>query len=116
MVDKVNGHVLAGESLTGNIDFFTLTTSVNILASDNGGNPASQARLDKLVEVISLRGQPIIMGTPFTASSNYVFKFAIEHTGAWEGVTPSLVNAIELHAGHLGFTASNTSVGVSARL
>jgi hypothetical protein len=115
MVEKVHGSVNPGESLTGNLEFFTVTTSVNILTRD-AGTAATQAALDKLVEVISLRGQPIIMGAPFADSGSYVFKFAIEHAGAWTGATPSLRDSIAAHASSFGFTTSNTTVAVAERI
>lgn len=83
MVDKVNGHVAAGEALGRNLDFFIFSGPVNILPTSAGGDATSQANLDKLVEVISLRGQPVILGTPANNSGTYTVKFATEHTGAW---------------------------------
>jgi hypothetical protein len=90
--NKVNGHALAGEHLTGNIQFYSITTSVDI----TGAAPASAAALDKLVEVISLNGQPIIMGAPVASGGNFVLKFAIEHTGAWSSADV-LTAAIKAH-------------------
>lgn len=94
MVTKVNGHAAAGEFLGRNLDFFVFTGPVNILtASTTGGNAsttgnaATQAELDKLVEVISTNGQPIIMGTPYWDAPNWTVKFATEHTGAWSAAT-----------------------------
>lgn len=84
--NKVNGKSGAGEFVGRNMDFFVLTSTTNILALADG-DAASQARLDKLVEVISLRGQPVILGTPYQVSSDYVVKFATEHTGAWTAAT-----------------------------
>ena len=75
MVDKVNGSVKAGEFLGRDLDFFVFSGPVNILVKGdsqgngnaaNTGTAATQAKLDKLVEVISLRGQPVIMGKPST--------------------------------------------------
>lgn len=122
MVEKVNGRVFAGEFLGGNLQFYTLTTAVNILPRDVvNGDQASQDRMDKVVEIISLRGQPIIMGAPVREGSSpnftYVFKFALEHTGAWAVPSPndlegSLINLLP----GMGFTSGNTDVTVAERL
>lgn len=109
MVQKVHGAVAAGEMLGRNLDFYTLETDQDILAVAGD----SQKRLDKLVEVISLRGQPIIMGAP-SGSGPYTFKFAIEHAGAWTAAT--LKTAIVDHAGHLGFTAGGLTITISDTL
>lgn len=99
MTQKVNGTTFPGESLTGNMDFFTVRTTVDIRATGSLAD-SSQKNLDKLVETISLRAQPTLMsgvsvssetapiadlpGAGSTGSVNvYTFKFAIEHTQAW---------------------------------
>ncbi len=87
---KVNGKAKAGEFLTGNLDFITVATSAN---NGVGGVNNLAEKLDKVVEVISLNGQPIIMGTA-TASS---LKFANEHTEAW--TKAALEAALLAHAG-----------------
>lgn len=87
---KVNGKAKAGEFLTGNLDFITIATSG---ANGAGGVNNLAEKLDKVVEVISLNGQPIIMGTA-TASA---LKFANEHTEAW--TKAALEAALLAHAG-----------------
>lgn len=112
--NKVNGFVAAGENLTGNMDFFVLTTAIDIrvLAA---GSAASQARLDKVVEVIALNGQPVIMGAPYVDGSDYVFKFAIEHKGTWTAT--GLRDAIVANqTSGMGFTSGNTSVVITDTL
>jgi hypothetical protein len=91
--NKINGHVAAGEHLTGNLQFYSVSTAVDI----SGAAALSQAALDKLVEVISLNGQPVIMGAPVKSGSTYTLKFAVEHTGAWVD-SAALVAAIKAHA------------------
>lgn len=113
MVTKVNGAAGAGEHLTGNMQFFAITTDVNILPVPTG-NAVTQAKLDKLVEVISLNGQPVIMGAPVEDTGNYIFKFATEHAGAWTAA--SLETAILDHAGHLGFTGNGVAIVVTETL
>lgn len=81
--NKVNGASVAGEHLGRNLDFFVLSSTTNILPLSASGTATSQKALDKLVEVISLNGQPVILGTPYLSGSDYIVKFATEHTGAW---------------------------------
>lgn len=77
--------------------YITITTGVNILeATSTGGTPASQAALDKLVEIVSLRGQPIILGVPVAntgaatgtpavgGAGTYTVRLMNEHQGSWE--------------------------------
>jgi hypothetical protein len=66
-------NVAAGEHLTGNLDFFTVETATDLTAAAN---------LNKMVETISLNGQPVIMGA-VTGTGPYTLKFANEHTAAW---------------------------------
>lgn len=110
MVQKVHGAVAAGEKLGRNLQFFEIATDVDIRT----GNAVTQAKLDKLVEVISLGGQPVILGAPTVDSGTYTFKFATEHYGAWTERT--LASAIIEHAGHLGFTANGVTITVSDTL
>jgi len=97
MVDKVHGVVHPGEKLTKNMDFFTVRTTLDISrSSTNDPADASQARLDKLVEAISMYAQPVIIGAvtsdaetgpisdlPSVGTGDepdvYTFKFAVEH-------------------------------------
>jgi len=117
-VVKVNGGDRApAQNLTLTMDFWTLTTGINILPLSAGGTfdtvttdpvtgyvtftPGSQSALNKLIEIISLRGQPIIQAAPTaytvkttgtppvtTYTGPFTFKFAIEHVGSW-----AIVNA-----------------------
>lgn len=104
--NQVHGHAVPGtEHLTSNIDYFTISTPVDIanntplafsqVSSDAsldetyadalpaGATAASgMGPLDKLIEIIAQRGQPIIMGTP-SGSGPYSFRFATEHFGSW---------------------------------
>ena len=96
MVDKVHGTSFPGEHLTGNMDFFTVYTTVNITPSASADPAAaSQVALDKLVETISMRAQPVIMGgvvtnvgtdpgsvPAYVSGNTYTFRFAVEHTKA----------------------------------
>lgn len=103
MVERVNGTVKPNQSLTGGLNFFTVRTTLDIRYSATGDlSNEAQKRLNKLVEVISTRAQPVIIGDvavstetapiadlPVTASSTgdvtvYALNFSIEHNLAWE--------------------------------
>lgn len=107
--NKTNGKVFAGDFLGANLQFYAITTSVDI----TGASAQSQAALDKLVEVISLNGQPVIMGAP-TGTGPYVLRFAVEHTNAWEDAS-KLVESIKKHA-PVQFGASTTSAAIGETL
>lgn len=117
MTTKVNGFTAAGEFVTGGLEFYTITTAVNVLPNGvTGGSASTQAALDTLVGIISLRGQPIILGQPYTDGTNYFVKFAIEHVGAWATATPDLVASIVANAPGMGFTSGNTSYAIAETL
>ena len=87
-------------------------------------NDFSQDALDRLIEIVSERGQPVILGTPVAVANGYSLKFAIEHPGAW-GVTanttaqtvPLLVTAIQTGGIDFGFNAdANLAVMVCSSL
>jgi hypothetical protein len=82
-VTKVYGFTNTSfESLTSNFEFLTLTTAVDIrTASQGGGTTASQANLDKLIQVVSERGQPVIMGAISAASSTAFTGYMAGTTG-----------------------------------
>lgn len=87
---KVNGKAFAGEFLGANLQFYTLTTAVDL----RGATPTSQANLDKVIEVISLNGQPVLLGG-VGGTGPYVMVFAIEHTNAWGMDGTALVAALK---------------------
>ena len=108
-------------------NFTNVANSANatVYVPDYIPNDFSQDALDKLIEIISQRGQPIIVGTPFVANGSapfvYTFKFAVEHPTAW-GVTsnstaqtvPMLVNAITNAGADFGWNSDSLlSVTVS---
>lgn len=96
---KVNGHTTAGAHLGSAPEYITITTTVKVLdfstaftADINAGSTTSaattdatlsQAALDKLIEVVSLRGQPTLMAPPSAATGTYTVAFANEHLGGW---------------------------------
>lgn len=116
---KVNGSTLSGESVSSAFDFILISSTVNFL--QNGvtsggvtGTANSQAVLDKLIEIVSLRGQPVIIGTvAYDGTTNYTVRVAIDHAGSWPNAVPALGGvggAIALHGIDFGLTASNTTV------
>ena len=118
--NKVNGHVAAGAALTSAIDYFTVSTPVNL--TDTGNAVTGVTKLDKLVEIVAQRGQPVILGA-VTGNGPYVLKFATEHKGSWNVTGNAVVDtsAADLKAAIIkdgvdfGFDA-NTTVTVSASL
>jgi|HigsolmetaAR203D_1030402.scaffolds.fasta_scaffold04436_4 hypothetical protein len=107
MSNKVNGKALPGENLTGNLQFFSVTTTVDI----SGTTAQSQKAFDRLIEIISLNGQPVILGPVTVDGSDYSFRFATEHAGAWASAD-ALVAAIEQHGKGI-FDQGSVTVEVS---
>lgn len=142
MTQKINGVAFPGQHLTGGLNYYTIRTTLDIRPSASHDiADAAQARLNKLVETISLRAQPVIMGTvkesveqksaitdlPVVAGMSgttvtvYTFKFAIEHNLAWEvdGNNPTLAESLDGVAGFVytvPTTGNNVSVTFSADL
>lgn len=85
-VTKVYGFTNTGyESITSNFEFITLSSTVDIRTA-SAGSAASQAALDKLIQVVSERGQPVIMGSVAGTVSPWVVILAVEHPKAWQCV------------------------------
>lgn len=101
---RINGTVFADQALAGGLNYFTVRTLLDIRPSaTRDPNEASQKRLDRLVQVVSTRAQPTIVGQvrvsvedaasitdiPAAAALSgnvnvYVFRFAIDHHLAWD--------------------------------
>lgn len=125
MANKVHGFNHGSkQNLTGGLDFFTVYTSANVtptgvrkyvpgtMASNyldtldlTDADTKAQYNLDKLIEVISTRGQPVFISgitsgatvpatvtdfTPASGATVYSVQFAIEHNFAWD-VSPSTI-------------------------
>ena len=87
-VEKVHGFTATEyESLTSNFEFIEITTATDIRPNTvaGGGDETSQAAFDKLIQIVSERGQPVIMGG-VTGGGPYVVVLAIEHPHAWQCV------------------------------
>jgi len=131
MVDKVHGFSETGfEALTGNMDFFTVRTLVDIspLAV---GNATTQAALDTLVETVAMRAAPVIASDVTSAAETgiidlpasggaatvFTFKFAVEHTEAWTtDLLSEALDATGLFVWTSPTTANNVAVTLSLTL
>lgn len=105
MVQRVNGGFVAGERLTGNMDFFTVHVLAELEEGAWGAEESATRNLIKLVEAISTGAQPILtsltsevvdlsvsanatfygFGSTFDEAGTtvYTLKFAVEHTGVF---------------------------------
>ena len=80
-VAKPYGNVSGSyESVTSNFEFITIATAIDIRPTTNH---KSQACLNKLIEIVSLRGQPVIMGAVQGTASPFSIFLAVEHASAW---------------------------------
>lgn len=110
------GGAYGAELLTGNLEYFTLYTSLDITASGDYRDN-TQKDFDMVIQVIGLRAMPIIMntpvkingiaaqrieayGSPTIVGKGWIFKFAFEREGVHtiETLTTEL-NGIVLNAG-----------------
>jgi len=110
------GGAFGAELLTGNIEYFTLYTSLDITASGDYRDN-SQKDFDMIIQVIGLRAMPIIMNTPVRINGigaqrieaygsptlegmGWIFKFAFEREGVHSIDTlTNELNGIVLNAG-----------------
>ena len=93
-----SGAMGSQEVVTGNIEFYTLYTTIDITCTGNYAD-ATQKDFEAMVQVIGLRAQPIIMnrpveingaqdnvsletfGAPSLTGDGWIFKFAFEREG-----------------------------------
>ncbi len=117
-VTKANGQAGNDEAVTLQMDFWNVTTTVNVLVNGDaaGGTSASQAALNKLIEIVSERGQPVILNNPTVASGTYTVKFAIEHRYSWGTDGTALVAAIAADGINYGFGAATNTATLSTSL
>ena len=59
---KAGGLITSSEVLTGDVEFFTLFTTIDITATDSFTDN-TQKDFESIVQVISLRAQPRLMNT-----------------------------------------------------
>lgn len=94
MVGIRSGAMGSSEVVAGNVEFFTLYTTLNITSTGNY-NDLSQKDFESVVQVIGLRAMPVIMnipvyisgvggvalenfGAPTMTGAGWIFKFAFE--------------------------------------
>lgn len=104
MTDRVYGGVTSKETLTGDMNFFVVHTTVSMAEGDYGASATNKRNLYKFMETVALGAQPVIvsvtsaavdlsvsgnrtlygLGTDYNQAATNVFtiKFAIEHDGA----------------------------------
>lgn len=92
-----SGAMGSHEVVTGNIEFYTLFTTLDITRTGDFSD-SSQKDFESVVQVIGLRAQPIIMnnpveldgtgslvlenyGAPSITGAGWIFKFAFEREG-----------------------------------
>ena len=98
MVGQRSGAMTSMEVVTGDIEFFTLYTTIDITNTDDFGD-SSQKDFESVVQVIGMRAMPIVMnnpveldgpgnnllenyGAPSMTGAGWIFKFATERPGA----------------------------------
>lgn len=92
-----SGAMGSSETLSGNIEFYTLFTTIDITRTGDY-NDDSQKDFESIVQVIGLRAQPVVMnepvplngvganvienyGAPSITGAGWIFKFAFEREG-----------------------------------
>jgi hypothetical protein len=66
--------------------------------------------LDKVIEVVSQRSQPIIIGAPYASGGNYILKVAVR-AGTWTAADLEARMIADQKSG-MGFTGANISIVV----
>jgi|ERR1035437_10174572 hypothetical protein len=95
------------ETIGSRQEFITFTTSLDLRSlADVGGTSFSQANLNKFIQIVSLRGQPVIMGD-VTFSAGSTLYMMNEHYQAWGSVNSvsnvKLVDRVALDGVNFGF-------------
>lgn len=120
------------EQLTSRMEFITISTGVDIRTAaqnpsgtaDANGAIVSQLALNKLLEIVSERGQPVIMGSVTGTSAPFVLFLATEHLG-WSAVEatgtavlggPRLIDRIITDGINYGFVTSGLTVTIGQLL
>jgi len=98
MVGQRSGAMGSSEVVSGNIEFYTLFTTIDITRTGDF-NDNTQKDFESVVQVIGLRAQPVVMnnpvslngvgqnvlenyGAPTLTGAGHIFKFAFEREGA----------------------------------
>lgn len=92
------GAMTGTEVLTGNLEFYTIFTTLDITATGDYSDD-SQKDFESVIQVIGLRSMPVLMnepvfidgiggntldayGAPSLSGQGYILRFSFEHTGA----------------------------------
>lgn len=120
---KAGGLMTSSETLTGDVEFFTLFTTLDLTATDNFTDN-TQKDFESVVQVIGLRAQPVVMnnpvslngvgaqvlenyGAPTLTGAGYIFKFAFEREGVHSIDTlKNELNGIVLNGGTIDTTST----------
>ena len=123
MVGIRSGAMGSSEVVTGNIEFYTLFTTIDITATGNFSDN-TQKDFESVVQVIGLRAQPVVMnnpvalngsganvlenyGAPTLTGAGHIFKFAFEREGVHSVDTlKTELNGIVLNGGTIDTTSS----------
>jgi len=118
-----SGAMGSSEVVSGNIEFYTLFTTINITRTGDFSDN-TQKDFESVVQVIGLRAQPVVMnnpvslngvgaqvlenyGAPSLTGAGYIFKFAFEREGVHSIDTlKAELNGIVLNGGTIDTTSS----------
>jgi len=118
-----SGAMGSSEVVSGNIEFYTLFTTINITRTGDFSDN-TQKDFESVVQVIGLRAQPVVMnnpvslngvgaqvlenyGAPSLTGAGYIFKFAFEREGVHSIDTlKDELNGIVLNGGTIDTTST----------
>ena len=118
-----SGAMGSSEVVSGNIEFYTLFTTIDITRTGDFSNN-TQKDFESVVQVIGLRAQPVVMnnpvqlngsganvlenyGAPSLTGAGFIFKFAFEREGVHSVDTlKTELNGIVLNGGTIDTTSS----------
>ena len=118
-----SGAMGSSEVVSGNIEFYTLFTTIDITITGDFSNN-TQKDFESVVQVIGLRAQPVVMnnpvalngsganvlenyGAPTLTGAGHIFKFAFEREGVHSVDTlKTELNGIVLNGGTIDTTSS----------
>jgi|TARA_B100001093_G_scaffold471560_1_gene493941 hypothetical protein len=118
-----SGAMGSSEVVSGNIEFYTLFTTINITSTGDFSDN-TQKDFESVVQVIGLRAQPVVMnnpvslngvgaqvlenyGAPTLTGAGYIFKFAFEREGVHSIDTlKNELNGIVLNGGTIDTTST----------
>ena len=123
MVEQRSGAMGSSEVVSGNIEFYTLFTTLDITRTGDFSDN-TQKDFESVVQVIGLRAQPVVMnnpvalngsganvlenyGAPSLTGAGFIFKFAFEREGVHSVDTlKDELNGIVLNAGTIDTKSS----------